>query len=67
VTVANVELMDGVDVLRPGGWPAARRRTLGAAAPGSGFPDLDWTRNADSVTLDFGEKKRRPAKGRLLK
>jgi hypothetical protein len=67
VTVANVELTDGVDVLRPGGWPAARRRTLGAAAPGSGFPDLDWTRNADSVTLDFGEKKRRPAKGRLLK
>jgi hypothetical protein len=60
VVVANVELTDGVESLRPRGWAAARRRPIGLQAPGSGFPDLDWTRNAASVALDFARKKSPP-------
>jgi hypothetical protein len=60
VVVANVELTDGVESLRPRGWAAARRRPIGLPAPRSGFPDLDWTRNAASVALDFARRKSPP-------
>ena len=53
VGIANVELTDGVTALRARGWNAARRVSLGAAAPRDGFPAIDWERNADSVALDF--------------
>jgi len=60
VTIAGVELTDGVTRLAPAGWRAARRMVLGRPAPRSGFPDLDWGRDQGGVTLDFGQKKRRP-------
>jgi hypothetical protein len=53
LTVANVDLTDGVSILRPVGWAAATRKTLGKAAPRRGFPVLDWERNAGAVALDF--------------
>jgi len=55
VGVAHPELTDGVTVLRPRRWAPARVRTLGTRAPRSGFPDLDWTRNAAVLPLDFGQ------------
>jgi hypothetical protein len=60
VGIANVDLTDGVSVLRPAGWRASTRRMLGKSAPKSGFPILDWERNTGAVALDFGKKKRRP-------
>ena len=59
VTVANIELTDGVSSFQPAGIDG-RGRVLGAAAPASGFPDLDWTRDTDALALDFSKKKRRP-------
>jgi glycosyl hydrolase family 20 len=59
--VANVELTDGVEVLRPAGWPTRRVRTLGSRAPADGFPDLDWERNEASLPLRFQAG---PARGR---
>jgi Glycosyl hydrolase family 20, catalytic domain len=56
VAVTNVELTDGVTVLRPAGWTPARRTRLGKAAPKTGFPDLDWHRDAGAVTLRFGRE-----------
>jgi len=53
VAIASPELTDGVASLRPRGWNAARRATLGRPAPPRGLPALDWGRNADSVDLDF--------------
>jgi hypothetical protein len=53
VAVARVELSDGVTTLTPRRWRAASRRTIGTPAPRTGFPDLDWGRNAGAVTLDF--------------
>ncbi len=55
LTVAHVDLTDGVSVLRPARWTAATRRTLGVPAKRSGFPVLDWERNAGSVALDFAK------------
>jgi hypothetical protein len=60
VGIANVDLSDGVAILRPAGWAAATRKTLGRAAPRRGFPVLDWERNAAAVALDFSKEKRRP-------
>jgi hypothetical protein len=51
--VANVELTDGVAVLRPRGWNPRRTRFLGSAVPAGGFPDLDWERNQGSAELHF--------------
>jgi hypothetical protein len=53
VAIANVELTDGVATLRARGWSAARRATLGATPPRTGFPVADWGRNTASVALDF--------------
>jgi hypothetical protein len=58
--ISHVELTDGVQTLAPKGWAPASARTIGRAAPRRGFPKLNWERNAGSVTLDFGKKKRRP-------
>jgi hypothetical protein len=59
VTVANVELTDGVSPMRPAGWPAARQRVLGRPAPRGGFPVPDWERNTGEVVLVFGKNKHR--------
>jgi hypothetical protein len=66
VCITQVELTDGVAVLRPRGWNAARRVAVGLRAPRSGFPDLDWERNEGCVELDFGGTKGvpRPARAR---
>jgi hypothetical protein len=64
VSITDVELTDGVTVLRPRGWNAARRTVVGDRAPRNGFPDLDWERNAGCVGLQFGGKKRGPRLGR---
>jgi hypothetical protein len=64
VSIANVELTDGVTVLRSNGWPAARRRVLGLPAPKEGFPHPDWERNTGEAPLDFGKKKGAPRTGR---
>jgi hypothetical protein len=64
VSIADVELTDGVTVLRPRGWNAARRTVVGDRAPRNGFPDLDWERNAGSVELEFGGKSRVLRSGR---
>ncbi len=53
VGIVNVELTDGVRVLRPRGWPVSRRRQIGLPAPKEGFPRLDWTRNSGSIELAF--------------
>ena len=53
LAIANVELTDGVTSLRERGWNAARRVVLGARAPRTGLPSLDWERNRASVALDF--------------
>ena len=53
VAIASPELTDGVASLRPRGWNAARRATLGRPALPRGLPALDWGRNADAVDLDF--------------
>jgi hypothetical protein len=53
VAIANVELTDGVSVLRAAGWTAARRASIGRRTPTRGFPVLDWERNAGAVPLDF--------------
>jgi hypothetical protein len=58
VAIANVELTDGVTTLRARGWNAARRAVLGARAPRTGFPALDWERNRASVALAFGPRGR---------
>ena len=55
VAIAQVELTDGVTLLRPRGWSAARRRAIGAAAPRAGFPTVDWGTNTGAVALDFGK------------
>jgi hypothetical protein len=60
VAIANVELTDGVDALRPRGWPAARRVSIGPPAPTAGFPELDWSRNSGSVALEFAKKRGGP-------
>jgi hypothetical protein len=60
VGIANLDLTDGVSVLRPTRWTAASRRTIGRPALAGGFPALDWERNADAAALDFSTKKRRP-------
>jgi hypothetical protein len=60
VGISHVELTDGVQTLAPNGWAPARVRTIGRAAPLKGLPRLNWERNAGSVTLKFGKKKRRP-------
>ena len=60
VGIANVDLSDGVSILRPAGWAAATRKTLGRAAPRRGLPVLDWERNTAAVALDFFKEKRRP-------
>ncbi len=56
VAVANVDLTDGVVVLRAARWTAATRKVLGVAAKPSGFPVLDWERNASTVALDFSNR-----------
>jgi len=53
VAVCRVELTDGVRSLRPRGWPASRRLALGAKAPSTGLPSLNWARNTDSVEITF--------------
>jgi hypothetical protein len=63
VAIANVELTDGVAVLAPRGWTAARRAVAGRMPPKSGFPELDWERNSGAVLLDFGKKKEAALKG----
>jgi hypothetical protein len=60
VTIANVELTDGLRSLRPLGWNAARRAKLGVPAPARGFPEIDWERNTGAVVLGFAKAKRRP-------
>ncbi len=62
--ISNVELTDGVTILRSRGWPAARRRVIGLPAPREGFPVPDWERNAGEVVLDFAKKKGAPRTGR---
>jgi hypothetical protein len=62
LTFAHIDLTDGVSILRPAGWAAATRKTLGKAAPPRGFPVLDWERNAGALALDFFKEKRRPKK-----
>jgi hypothetical protein len=52
VTLARVELTDGVTSLRPRG-AAARRWILGRRAPREGFPNLDWGLNGASIAFDF--------------
>lgn len=49
VKIARVALTDGrVE------WPArVARKILGRPAPSRGFPDLDWARNRDALTLRF--------------
>jgi hypothetical protein len=64
VGVSNVELTDGVTVLRSRGWPAARRRIVGLPVPKAAFPSPDWERNTGEVALDFGKKKGAPRTGR---
>jgi Glycosyl hydrolase family 20, catalytic domain len=64
VRLANVELTDGVAVLRPAGWPAARHRLVGLPAPTDGFPVPDWERNSGEMALVFGRKKGAPRTGR---
>ena len=56
VTLANMELTDGIIRLRPRGWPSARRAVIGRSAPKAGFPDLDWNRNVGSCELSFGQR-----------
>jgi hypothetical protein len=60
VGIANVDLTDGVAVLRPARWTAATRRIIGRPAPRQGFPVLDWETNRGAVLLDFCKEKRRP-------
>jgi len=60
LAVANVDLTDGVVILRAARWTPATRKVLGAPAKPSGFPVIDWERNAGAVTVDFSRKKRRP-------
>jgi hypothetical protein len=60
LTIAQVDLTDGISVLHPAAWSAATRKTLGREAPRRGLPVLDWERNAGAVALDFSAKKRRP-------
>jgi hypothetical protein len=64
VSVSNVELTDGVTVLRSRAWPVARRRVLGLPAPKDGFPSPDWDLNIGEVSLAFGKKKGAPRTGR---
>ncbi len=54
VTLTHLELTDGVRRLRPRGWTAAARRVVGKAAPASGFPELDWSRDTGFVEPVFG-------------
>ncbi len=60
VGIANPILTDGVQVQEPGKFPTRGAVTIGSAPALSGFPDLDWTRNADSLALDGWKAKRRP-------
>jgi hypothetical protein len=53
VGVSHAELTDGVEILRPAGWPPARLRLLGRRAARTGFPDLDMARNEGAVALRF--------------
>jgi len=53
VAVSHVVLTDGVVALRPKSWPVRQRRTLGAPAPKSGFPDLHLAANRDEISLVF--------------
>ncbi len=53
VKISRVELTNGVARLRPRGWPAARKRILGRAAPGRGFPELDLVNNQGVLPLAF--------------
>ena len=51
VGVSNVELTDGVRVLRPHWRGAARLKVIGLRAPRDGFPVLDWDRNSGPTAL----------------
>ncbi|MBW8781727.1 MAG: family 20 glycosylhydrolase [Verrucomicrobia bacterium] len=53
IAVSHVVLTDGVVALRPKNWPVRQRRTLGAPALKSGFPDLHLAANRDEISLVF--------------
>jgi hypothetical protein len=53
VGVSNVELTDGVCVLRPHGRAATRLKVIGLRAPRDGFPVPDWDRNSGPAALVF--------------
>jgi hypothetical protein len=60
VGIANPVLTDGDQVLEPGTFPARGVVSIGTAPSPSGFPDLDWSLNTDSLVLDGWKAKRRP-------
>lgn len=53
VALGQIELTDGVRVLKPKGRAGARQVRLGRAAPRAGLPDVDPTRNIDELPLEF--------------
>ncbi|HEY0965780.1 MAG TPA: family 20 glycosylhydrolase [Opitutaceae bacterium] len=53
VSISQVSLTNGVDILRPAGRPLSRKSILGKAAPKSGLPTLNWTHNAGELALRF--------------
>jgi hypothetical protein len=53
IAVSHVELTNGVARCHPTRWPQAQKILLGQRALLQGFPDVDWTRNQDSIWLTF--------------
>lgn len=53
VAVGQVELTDGVTILKPSGWAAGCWRILGEPAPPRGLPVIDWSQNTGEAALDF--------------
>ncbi len=53
VGLCRPELSDGTRTLTARGWRFDEVKRIGRAAPKTGFPKLDWTRNTGSVTPIF--------------
>jgi hypothetical protein len=51
VAISGITLTDGVTARSPAG--ARKKIVLGQPAPRSGFPSIDWERNAGEVEMDF--------------
>lgn len=53
VAISRVELTNGVVTLTPAKEATSKKKILGQPAPQRGFPEIDWSTNADAWVVQF--------------